>query len=361
MYLVDALRYNVPAFHEDRLTQIIAATFNESVFFRKELLKFFGVPYKSNLAARTQVTNNIGSSRPDLIIFHAERPYIVFESKIDAPSDRLQQFRHKNIKCDYYILVVRDPTHESLVERSFRIKTWFDLFSHIQTTAEKAPSEIDKFICRKLIEYAKESGLLLPDRISVGDFQSACALLTEIRLRKNPNLAFEKENPFKALDNISMFLMRSILRIKEDQLIGPHLRQFTKRIRVGNLIYERDKNLINKMTSKGERLELTLKTEIVILEKEIRLKRPISRYEFIYVRACFVPYYKQNEINELSSNVVKTIQLEKINYRCEVTAGMTETGGSSSDSFAYSDEEAVGFDEFMRDARSGWARRLKLR
>lgn len=131
MYLVEALRHDVPAFHEDRLTQIVAATFNKSTIFQKLLFSFLNVPFRPSANARTQVSNERAPSRPDLIIFQRERPYVLVESKVEAKVRLSQQQLHSRLKANYNFLFVRDPVVEIHVSKNFTKVTWFDFFSYL--------------------------------------------------------------------------------------------------------------------------------------------------------------------------------------------------------------------------------------
>jgi hypothetical protein len=232
MYLTEALKYDVPALHEDRLTQVVSATFNESQYFRRIFLKFLNVPYRPGILAKTQVRNEQAPSRPDLILFNWDFPYVLIESKVESKSDKNQQTRHSHLKAKYYVLIVRDPVQEIHIDNRFKKVTWYDFFSYLLEISKLEKSELDSFLINKLISFGRECGMLLPDRITKTDFTSACDLLSQIRLRNDPSHSFERVNPFQSLEVISNFLGRALIKVKDDPIIGHRIKSFTQRIKL---------------------------------------------------------------------------------------------------------------------------------
>jgi len=178
MYLAEALKFDVPAFHEDRLTQIVAATFNCSESFRRHFLRFLKVPSKKNLIARTQVVNEEAPSRPDLIIYSNETPYILVESKVDAKADRGQQHRHSRLKAAHNFLIVRDAVSEALVHHRFKKINWYEFFSFLLPFSNPKPRTAEEFLIDQLICFGRECDMLMPERITKNDFKLACEFFT---------------------------------------------------------------------------------------------------------------------------------------------------------------------------------------
>jgi hypothetical protein len=358
MFLVEALKYNVPAFHEDRLTQVVSATFNESQGFQRLLLKFLRVPYRPGLRSRTQVANEEAPSRPDLIIFDDERPYILIESKVEARSDKAQQNRHARMLAVHCFLIVRDPVKQVHIGRRFKKVTWGDFFSFIISADRMERDSIDCFLIEKLISFGKECKMLMPDRIYKSDFESASALVTQLRLKSSPSHSFEKRNPCQSLDLMSLFLERALIRVKDDPFLGSKLRTFTRRLGVSSLYFPDVRSEIAKEKVLARRHELRLVSDLVVIQKEIRLKKSVGDFQYLYVRISFVPYYKNTEVSDLSFGQIKKIELKEIKYRAEVEAGLCNEERVSSELVTFDDKDDLEFSDFYDEALKRWKRKL---
>jgi hypothetical protein len=360
MYLVEALKYNVPAFHEDRLTQIIAATFNESKYFQRVFLKFLRLPYLQTLSAKTQVANENAPSRPDLVIFNGEIPHILVESKVGAKSNKDQQVRHSRLKAKHLFLIVRDPVAHGSVDSRFRKVTWFDFFSFLMAVQLSDRRSVDTFLIDKLITFGRECNMLLPDKILRSDFENACALFTQVRLMNSPSHSFERRNPFQSLDSISLFLERALIKVKDDPFLGTKIRPFVKRLNISSLFDFEIRSELAKDSSAPDKREIFLKSDIVTLEKEIRLKRAFNSFCYLYVRASFIPHCGKNDLSDANLKTLKKIDLRKVNYKCEVTAGLRGSNNTfhPSDSVCFDDKDDLEFSDFYRDALKIWKRKL---
>lgn len=358
MYLVEALKFNVPAFHEDRLTQIVAATFNESKLFQRVFLKFLGVPYRPGLVAKTQVANETAPSRPDLVIFDNDRMFILVESKVDARSDKDQLRRHAKLRAVHNFLIARDPVTNNRIDRNFRKISWFEFFGHLQRNQNSDLSPIDGFLIQKLLSFGKECKMLLPDRITKEDFESASVLFTQVRLLNSPSYSFERRNPFQSLDLISQFLERVLIKVKDDPLIGSQLRPFVRRLSVSTLFYQDVRTKISSQKSILQRRELRRKSDSVILDKEIRLRKAIGGFHYLYVRVLFVPYYRKSEVSGNNLAAMLRSKNAQIYYRCEIAAGLSDAKRTSSDLVVYDDQDDIEFGLFYSDAVKAWKKKL---
>lgn len=308
------------------------------------------MPYKQNLKARTQVTSEDLTSRPDLILYNEEKPYVLVESKIWIKSNKAQQVRHSLIKATHNFLIARDPVlKENLSTRFIKI-TWYDFFSFLSNSQKIEKSSIDFFLITKLINFGKECKMLLPDRITKEDFENANILLTQTRLRENPSYSFERKNPFQSFDLICQFLERILIKMKDDVHIGSKLRPFTKRLNISSLYYKtiNKKVLLEKPVER--RRELRLKYESVILNKEIKLKKSVKEFSSIYVRASFEPYYKDKETWRLSFQELLNLDLKQISYRCDTDVGLVGTNMISTSLACYDDQDDLDFAKFYSEA-----------
>ncbi len=363
MYLVESLKYDVPALHEDRLTQVLCATFNESVYFKILFLKFLEIPNRPQLIAKTQVSNENAPSRPDLVIYSKDKPYILIESKVGAKSNREQQKLHSKLKVRHNFLLVRDPVVETRISKEFTKITWYELFIFLQYYSNKTTNPIDRFLVQKLISFGKACNMLLPDHISVTDFKNVSVLMTNLRLRIEPQHSFDLKSPFQSMDTMSMFLERCLIKLKDDPTMGSRLKSFKKRLKVSTT-YDTEQRLeILKVDDRNERRELRFKTKIVVLEKEIGFKRSINGYSNLFVRISFIPYYRKKDITALSVKSVKKIPLNQITYRCEISAGLSDSRHSFfyEDSFTCRDNKELKFDIFYSSAIKNWKKKLKFK
>lgn len=345
------------------MTQIVAATFNESAPFRRTFLSFLGVPLKDGLIAKTQVDNEHAPSRPDLIIFANDKPYVLIESKIEAKSSVSQQERHSLTKAQYMFLIARDPVAFEDMSKSFKKVTWYDFFSFIIENQTQVDSPVDKFLIQKLISFGKESQMLLPDRISKEDFSGANILLTQLRLSKSPTFLFEKRNPFNSMEVMALFLERVLIKVKDDPEIGHYIKPFTRRIRIGTTYFHDVRKTVASERESAKKRELLLKTDTINLEKEIHLKKSVNGFHRLYLRISFLPHYSGREITGGSIEKLHKLELGKISYRCEIQAGLSDSSGSyrPEDSVCFDDTGSLEFAEFYLSAVSNWKKKLRLK
>lgn len=362
MYLVESLKYNVPAFHEDRLTQVVAATFNESVSFQRIFLRFLGVPYISGLIAKTQVVDESAPSRPDLILFLETAPYVLIESKVQARSSTDQQKRHGRMKAKHFFLIARDPVPLSGLDRKFRKTTWSEFFSFLIRRGANAGSPVDKFLIEKLINFGRESRMLMPDRISKDDFDNANTFLTQLRLCAFPIQSFERKTPFNSLETISLFLERALDKVSDDATLCRAIKPFVRRLKVSSLYYQDVRAEISREKSLSKRRELRLMTDTVTLAKEIKLERTMKDFGNLYVRASFVPHFKGKDISDTTLEALRMIDIRKVNYRCEIIAGLGDTKGffDYHDAVTFDDTEDLEFSYFYKEASRHWRKKLGL-
>jgi hypothetical protein len=359
MYLVEALKYDVPAFHEDRLTQIVAATFNSSESFRRLFLRFLKVPIKRNLVARTQVSNEEAPSRPDLIIYSSETPYILIESKVDAKADKSQQNRHSRLRAMHNFLIVRDAVSEESVHHHFQKINWYDFFSFLLPFNKAKPRTPEEFLIQQLICFGKECDMLMPEKITKDDFKLACNFFTSARLRKFPFGAYGEDNPFKALDRMSQFLDRILIKIREDEFLSPKIKVFKRSFTVGSTF---DRELRDGLKENGKiSHEDIAKSDNIGLQKSISLKRQINGFNCIFLRIDFVPHYQKHEVSSIDARKLRKIDINKIIYRGEISAGLSFRGGSffDSDSLIFDDTDDLEFSDFYFQAVRHWKRKLK--
>lgn len=358
MYLIEALKYDVPAFHEDRLTQIIAATFNESALFRRYLFEFLDVPArKGSVQAKTQVSDSTAASRPDLVIFVNESPYILIESKVDAVADLAQQNRHQKVRAKYNFLIARDPIQISNIGKSFRKITWFDFFGFLVRKNKKTSKSIDSFLLNQLIRFGQEFEMLLPDKILKKDIENACLFFTQTRLRKFPRIGFSDPSPFKSLENISQFFERVILKLKEDPVLEKATKGFTRRIAMNSYYDLAIKDSLKKDQNTNE---MNLKTNWITLEKDIQLKRKINGFSRLFIRIEFIPHFRNKETTRYSLNTIKKIPIEQISYRAEIIAGVGFSDGTYSyqDCVYFEKADLDSFSLFYREASKHWKKEL---
>jgi hypothetical protein len=107
-----------------------------------------------------------------------------------------------------------------------------------------------------------------------------------------------------------------------------------------------------------ERRELKMKSDLIVLNKEIRLKKIVNGFNFLYVRASFVPYYREAEISSLKPELLRKIGINRIHYRCELSAGFIDNKRESLDFVVFDDSEDIQFTYFYAEVIKCWKKVL---
>lgn len=358
MYLVEALKHDVPAFHEDRLTQIIAASFNASGKFKKCLLSFLKVKSDVlNLVARTQVVGE--NSRPDLVIYKQDLPFICIESKVSAASIADQQFHHLKLKCPYNFLLCRDPVLDLKKNKRFNRVTYYDFFNHLRTDLKKINDILDKFIFEQILNYGKECNMLVPDSILKSDLESAANFFTQTRLRKSPSIGFTGRTPFKALDDISLFFERVLHRLKEDTFFYKKTKGFVKKVKLSSLY---SPSIVQEMKDKKIPMDFAINTKInpITIEKEIELKKNFNGFNRIFLRLEFNPMFRGEYVENLSVEKICSIDINRIEFMPEIFAGLSasSTNFDYDDCVCFDDADLRSFTKFYSEAVKHWKKNL---
>ena len=174
------------SYTEDRLTQITAACFNQSIAFRKIFLTFLGVSKKivpSKCTARTQIST-VG--RLDLAIYNGGRIAAIVENKVDAPlhPNQLKNYSSdRDLKSAKKIALVKNYFPHDRAYGEWEILHWRDYYLALfeLVKSPKKLSAIDKFIAQNFINYLENANMHVPTRISKSAMNALAKALHRLR------------------------------------------------------------------------------------------------------------------------------------------------------------------------------------
>lgn len=173
-------------YSEDRLTQITAACFNQSVAFRNIFLTFLGVSKKlvpSKCTARTQIST-VG--RLDLAIYSGSRIVAIVENKVDAPLHPNQLKNYSSdmgLKSAKKIALVKNYFPHDRAYGEWEILHWRDFYLALvgRVGASKYLPAIDNFIAQNFINYLENANMHVPTRISKSAMNALAKTLHGLR------------------------------------------------------------------------------------------------------------------------------------------------------------------------------------
>lgn len=358
MYLNEALKYDVPARHEDRLTQVFAATFNNSRHFRRASLKFFGVPAANHCTCVTQAPTSDRKSRPDMIVLRDDKPYLVIESKLDARATLHQQAKHLGARAEYSILLTRDPIVGKNIHGRFTKRTWSDLVSAVLKASPAVRDPVEKFLINEFMLFAKECGLVMPDKILQSELDSAAKFFTEIRLRSSTQMSLGKHRPFESLVNISNFFERVLLKLREEPTLSKKVASFSRTGIIGSEFFYELRELASNQ-DKSARAEILRKTEVITIHKTIRLKRKSADAEAIFLQVSFRPYVGARSIDKLSDARVLATPVSRVTFMPFVCCGVVDKNGDIVSETELSQRQIGNFSIFYDSAVKYWRKVIR--
>jgi len=163
---------------EDRTSQIFVGCFNSSSLIRKLTLNFLNIKTKSpiNLRALSQVSTE--SSRIDFTIVDDDKTLAIFESKTLLKVHSNQQLKNhaKGLKAKKYLIVL-NATGVHNVRSGWELVYWYDLAKFFESEIMKKKKiiendSIDNFVLLNLIDYFKNSGILMNNKLKISDLRT---------------------------------------------------------------------------------------------------------------------------------------------------------------------------------------------
>jgi hypothetical protein len=201
---VEATKHNYNSGTEDRITQVVVACFNKSKIAQRIIISYFlGKYVKGPYHAISQEQSGI-SSRPDIIIYRNNFPYIVVESKTASSDDNNQLHLHKsNVYAKKYIIITQS-WRDNHVPKGWIRKSWIELAQVFESEINRGDFNssklFDEQLCVELFNYFNEVGIMKPSRISREDFDKSVKFLDAIRFKEQPYLSI---NGIDSLKNIA--------------------------------------------------------------------------------------------------------------------------------------------------------------
>lgn len=211
-FLGTALKYNISEYSEDRLSQIVAASFNVSPIFRRIFLDFLKVKADSkNLHMYTQLQS--ATSRPDMLIRDGKKSLILIESKVDLDVSQTQLDNHKkyNDTFNHYRVIAK---YNAPVKGLWKLHTWYELNVAVESQFKRKNSQLDAFILKEVSGYLKELKLNLAQTIKKNELKEVAKFITNLRFEQEIDFNFKNSDPFKTLTDAKDILKQIVEELK---------------------------------------------------------------------------------------------------------------------------------------------------
>lgn len=200
---VEATRYDDKATSENRLTQVFAASFNNSSIVRRVFLKTIGIGYVKECFIETQ-QQSAESSRPDMLLFlnNTKTEYCLIESKTesDVSVDQLRrhiEYSKRNGSCKKLILIT---LHCANAPQNWISIHWNEVGEKINSELERLKqNSVDCFVAQSFIEFLKEYSYMKPSYITVSGFEIAAEFVNTIRQKKPSKTYVGQKKPRKSI------------------------------------------------------------------------------------------------------------------------------------------------------------------
>lgn len=170
---------------EDRLTQIVVATFEHSMEFRKIFMKLLDI--KIDVAVLTLATRsaNNDNKRPDLVVYNKNKSIAVIECKTLSKLHRRQLRSYHNDASNRYILTIY-PEAQELVPDGWRRKSWGELLHLIRETTVRDKAQ--QWMIQQVGKYLSELGVIEMSSLTQKDLDKIALFFRGVRFKKYPNI-----------------------------------------------------------------------------------------------------------------------------------------------------------------------------
>ena len=178
-------------FKEDRLTQLTAASFNQSKIFRGCLLDFLGVRNAKRIAnatAKTQISaqHHGDLGRLDLQIIRGDRVVAIIENKVDSalyPGQLNFYSRDPDLESAKKIALVKHYFNMEGSIGNWVVLHWRDFYLALckRLDSKQSIPALDGFIINNFKQYLEASHMHIPTEISKKDMNELARMLYCIR------------------------------------------------------------------------------------------------------------------------------------------------------------------------------------
>ena len=204
-YLLEALKDRYGHGTEDRLTQLFAASFNQSEAFRLLVGDFFGQKYLANARCSTQQFYLAGKARAilDIVLHDTEgRPLVLIENKVNIDIEKRQPQLYNRIEglqdCRKRYCFINGYISEPAMA-GWQVRYWRDFYQRLIAT--RGTDEITDNFLSILEDYS----MAKPYRIAAGHLKALAKALNALRYKERPS--FEYKSPgFETLGTLKNFL-----------------------------------------------------------------------------------------------------------------------------------------------------------
>lgn len=198
-YLNEILMGEYASHSEDRLTQVLAATFNASQQFRHIFMSFAGIKVqrRHSLRAQTQTEYDLSGkyARTDMEVRVGSRVVLVVENKVESRLTAHQLLTYNKIPD------VRRAKKVALVKHYFpnpkgadewRVLHWHDLHAQAQKALSKKCHEVDRFVIRGFVSRLEVAQMDRATFISSADLKIMARALHKVQYDNRCWLSLKK-------------------------------------------------------------------------------------------------------------------------------------------------------------------------
>jgi hypothetical protein len=181
-YLAEALKGDYGQRSENRLTQVLAASYNYSQGFRRLLCIFLDIRGPRPIEAMTQQHGKSADekARFDVCLLDARlSKQVIIENKLDDKLTLEQLHKYSTFSPHRVALVKRKP---SVTKKGWRICCWGDLYAHLEGAMSKYDENtVDRFVIQNILAHMEDIGVNAVTRIDGDKLNSLGKTLHEIR------------------------------------------------------------------------------------------------------------------------------------------------------------------------------------
>jgi len=201
-FLETAVHGRHAAYSEDRLTQILVASFNSSPNVRRAVGKLLSIPEAGTLQATSQVHD--GAGRIDVVLHRKTKDFCRIENKIEARLTLRQMHRYAlngNGKTTRVVALVKRYPAEAAVLRQFGIFRWSSL-DRLLRIEKLNPTCTDGFVSLNFHRHLEELGMAKVNSIPLARLRDLSKALHSLRTKSQPVLSLSRTNYFETATDV---------------------------------------------------------------------------------------------------------------------------------------------------------------
>jgi len=208
--------------HENRLSQVFCACFNNSKRFQELTCQFFEIKPEPGLKCITQDFHE-QYDRRNIIDIRIETargtPRAIIENKIDEVLTKGQLRHYKNLdtfkNCKKIALVKYLPGF--YVYRDWQIQRWSDFYYFIcKRVICKTKNSVDSFLLTEFSKYLKELDMDLVSKITESEFRDLAKAFYNVREKDVPYFGLAGKPVFETANNYLEILEAICDRARQD-------------------------------------------------------------------------------------------------------------------------------------------------